>query len=817
MAATVLKSLLVGTALTTTHSLAHAADNEAVQETVVESADTTSTVATPTDAPQGIEEIVVTAQRRAESSQRAAIAVSVLAPEELVGVISPQQLTTLAPAVQFSAAGGIAPLLYVRGVGTFAVTPYSDPAVAVNYDGIYLARPTATVGMFYDLERVEVLKGPQGTLYGRNATGGALNILPASPRLEERSMAASVSVGNYEAVNAQAAVNLGIGDKVAVRLAGTTFRHDGYNTDGTNSERGSGARAQILFKPSPDLSIRVAGDYVDLGGTGGTGTLIARDDPRTGRTVPFGLGPDVGLYDPRSIAFLDATFVAASGNFYGAFSGPPKVDNKNYGLNTQIDANLGFADLSFVGGWRRGDINNAIASSGFFIRQRETDEQRSAELRLSGHIGQFDWLVGGYYFRDTIDSGYHVNNNYLQANQDFRQVTNSRAVFGRLTWNVSDRLRVSGAARRTWDERRFDGIQSQVLGVCQAASRVCPEIRRLPSGFTDLSAALASIGYVRPPGSPVYVDVQTGSRNSFYVPSQIPVNDTTSPSKTTFRAVVEFEPRPASLLYASVETGYRVGGFSFSTIKPEFAPETITAYTIGSKNRFLDNRLQVNLEGFIWRYKNQQVSHQTVGATGSVEFVTENIGESLNRGGEIEIVAKPLRNTTLNATLQYLDARNKTFVFDEPDPSIRAGLPAGTVPSINNCPRAVLPGTGYYRIDCSGQRPLRSPEWTVNLGIEQTIDLPGDYALVLSGNTHFQSSSVVMFERRAFSTLDAYWLSDVSASLQFPDQSFTVTGFVNNIENKRILGASSYNTFSGLTTGNYGPPRTIGIRLTADF
>jgi len=817
MAATMLKTLLAGTALTTAQLPAHAADPGSMEQSTVESADTTAAVAAPADTPEGIAEIVVSAQRRVENSQRAAIAVSVLSPKQLTGVTLPQQLTTLAPAVQFSAAGGIAPLLYVRGVGTFAVTPYSDPAVAVNYDGIYLARPTATVGMFYDLERVEVLKGPQGTLYGRNATGGALNILPALPKLNERAMAASVSAGNYGAVNAQAALNLGIGDKVALRLAGSTFRHDGYNSDGTNSERGSGARAQILIKPSPDLSIRVAGDYVDLGGTGGTGTLIARDDPRTGRTVPFGLGPDVGLYDPRSIAFLNAAFVAASGNVYGAFPGPPKVDNKNYGLNNQVDANLGFADLSFVGGWRRGDINNTIASSGYFIRQRETDEQQSAELRLSGHVGQIDWLLGGYYFRDTIDSGYYVNNNYLEANQVFRQVTNSRALFGRLTWNLSDRLRISGAARRTWDRRRFDGTQSQVLGVCQAASRVCPEIRRLPSDSTNIPAALASIGYVQPPGSPVYVDVQTGSRTSFYVPSQIPVNGTTSPSKSTFRAVIEFEPRSASLLYASVETGYRVGGFSFSSIKPAFAPETITAYTVGSKNRFLDNRLQVNLEGFIWRYKNQQVSHQTLGATGSVEFVTENIGESLNRGGEIEIMAKPLRNTVLNATVQYLDARNKTFVFDEPDPSIRAGLPAGTVPSINNCPRSVVPGTGYYRIDCSGQRALRSPEWTVNLGVQQTIDLPRDYALVLSGNTHFQSSSVVMFERRAFSTLDAYWFSDVSISLQFPKRNLTVTGFVNNIGNKRILGASYYNTFSGLTTGNYGPPRTIGVRLTVDF
>jgi iron complex outermembrane receptor protein len=816
-----LSALLAGTALMSTPGVARASESSQADQTATLSSTTAGQAegkaAAVAGENAGIADIVVTAQRRSESSQRAGIAISVLQPAALATVTSPQQLTALAPAVQISSAGGTQPIIYVRGVGTFAATPYADAAVAVNFDGTYLARPTSTSGLFYDLDRIEVLKGPQGTLYGRNATGGALNIIPTVPRIGERSMTASLSLGNYDAVNAQAAINLPIGENAAFRVAGLTYKHDGYNTDGTYSERGSGGRAQFLFKPSPDLSIRVAGDYFDLGGTGPTGNLIARDNLTTGRAEFLGLGPEVGLYDPRSIAVLNSTFVPASGNFYGAFPGPPFIDNQNYGVNTEVKANLGFADMTFVGGWRRGDVDNTLASGGFFISQRETDQQYSAELRLDGKVGTFDWLLGGYYFRDTIDSQYNINNNYLAANQSFQQATNSYAVFGRLNWNITDRLRLAGAVRQTWDRRKFDGIDNLAVGVCVSPAHFCPEIRRLPADASNLPATLASIGYIQPPGVPVYIDVLTGSQTSFYVPSQIRINDATTPSKTTYRVSAEFEPRDGSLLYASIETGYRVGGFSFSSLKPVFAPETITAYTVGSKNRFLDNRLQINVEGFVWRYEDQQISHQSLGATGGIEFVTENIGKSLNKGVELEIVAKPLSNTVLTADIQYLKARNKSFSFNEPDPSINAGFPAGTIPSVTNCPYTIASGTGNYRVDCSGLRALRSPKWTLNLGIQQTFDLAADYALIVNASTHYQSSSIVMFERRAFSVLNSYWMSDASVTLQFPQRQLSLTGFVSNIENKRVMGGSFYTNFSALTTGNFGPPRTYGARLALQF
>ena len=211
------------------------------------------------DAKGGLADIIVTAQRRAETAQRAAVAIDVVSPQELTraGVVTATMLNATVPALTVQQGGGANTTFFVRGVGNFTNNGYSDPAIAFNLDGIYLGRPTSTTGTFFDLERIEVLKGPQGTLYGRNATGGAINVIPAKPRLGERSLSVSGSFGNYDAIDAEAAANLPIGDNAAIRIAGKVVDRKGYNEDGTSDEVGQAVRAQLLIKPSPAVSIRL--------------------------------------------------------------------------------------------------------------------------------------------------------------------------------------------------------------------------------------------------------------------------------------------------------------------------------------------------------------------------------------------------------------------------------------------------------------------------------------------------------------------------------------------------------------------------------
>jgi iron complex outermembrane receptor protein len=769
----------------------------------------------------GLEEIIVTAQRVEETVQRAAIAISVLQPEALAAVISPSQLSNLVPALQFADATSTSPLLYVRGVGTFAGNPYTDSAVAVNYDGVYLGRPTSTRGLFYDLERIEVLKGPQGTLYGRNATGGALNVLPAQPVLGKTAFNGSLDVGNYDARNVQAAANFAVTDHSAVRIAGIYYEHGGYNTDGTYDDEGRGARAQYLIKPTDSLSVRLSADYFNVGGNGPSSVLKGRIDPVTRQTVPIDFDGEVGIYDERSVAILSSPLAFSAG--VGAPVGPvvsrPHRDNKYYGASIELQANLGWANLTVLPAWRKAEIDSMGLIGTALIVQDETAEQISGEFRLNGQVGALDWLAGAFLFQEDIDSQFSPNVSVFASSQTLDANNDSYAGFGRLTWHVTDTFRLTGAARYTQDEKSFNGVSFNAFATCTAPAvppsplHLCPNVRRLPANTLDLPAALASIGYVQPPGVPVFIDA-LGTSNVIWVPAVIPVNQTIKPDKVTYRAAVEFDVREESLLYASFETGYRSGGFSFSTITPSYDPETIDAFTLGAKNRFLDGRVQLNVEAFYWKYKDQQLAHTAVGVGGGLEFVTENIGQSTNQGVEIELLARPVRNTILRADVQYLDAKNDDFVYRDVDQGVLAGLPPGVVRPDTTCPATSDPATGAYRIDCSDLRALRSPEWTLNLGLQQTIPLNGEYQLVLEGNGHYQTKMITMFERRALGTTPNYWITDAAVSFAPQDDRWGVSLYVNNIGDERVDLSAGFSALGGnLTTGNYTAPRTYGARF----
>ena len=233
--------------------------------------DVASPSATPADQ---LQDIVVTAQRKSENLQHAAVAVSAVTGDTITnaGVTTPQALTTLVPALTVGSAGGSNTTFFIRGVGNFSVNGYTDPAVAFNYDGVYIGRQTSTSGVFYDLERVEVLKGPQGTLYGRNATAGAINVLPARPKLGELSGFVTASYGNYDAFNVQGAINLPVGEDGALRVAGSVVSHNGYESDGTADEKTQAFRVQLLGHLTPDLTVRVGFDYAHNGGRGPGGT-----------------------------------------------------------------------------------------------------------------------------------------------------------------------------------------------------------------------------------------------------------------------------------------------------------------------------------------------------------------------------------------------------------------------------------------------------------------------------------------------------------------------------------------------------------------
>ena len=511
---------------------------------------------------------------------------------------------------------------FLRGVGNFTVTPYADPAIAFNYDGVYIGRPANTSGLFYDLQRVEVLKGPQGTLYGRNATGGAINVIPETPKLGDNTGYITASGGNYGYYNVEAAANIPIGDDTAVRIAGNGFHHDGYLDDGTSDEKTRAARIQLLHKFSPDLSVRIGGDYENLTGTGGGGSTyegVYRFNPAAQQYtfVGSGLARSQGEFDTASQTYRSTVRALLSGRNFAPLADHPYSNRVFYGLNAEIDWDTPYGKLVVEPSYRHGAGASRTAVPGYTVDLNEDDEQSEVEARFLGkRVGIFDYTVGGLYYYETNDGNYSINQQALVVYQDFHQRTESYAVFGRATAHLTDTLRLVGGLRYTNDDKSFNGTSQRLLIACTLVTATGPNCPTAPLFSLVPNLAQQTIPY--PPVSGGATPIIIGGRFSGAVDSRgdVNVNARLPTDKVTYRAAVEYDLTPRSLLYFSYETGYRTGGFSLSTGYETYQPETTEAYTFGSKNRFFDNRLQVNLEAFRWLYNNQQVNHVGVDKAG---------------------------------------------------------------------------------------------------------------------------------------------------------------------------------------------------------
>jgi iron complex outermembrane receptor protein len=772
-----------------------------------------------------LEEVIVTAQRRSESAQHAAIPLSVIDGAALAnaGVTQVDRLNQLVPALSIepSSTGS---LIFIRGVGNFTLVATSDPAVAFNYDGVYVGRPTSTTGVFYDLDRVEVLKGPQGILYGRNATGGAINVLPAQPRLGEQSGYATVSYGNYKTIDAEGAVNIPVGDKFALRASATTSNHDGYFTDGTDDQKTWAVRLQAKAEFTPDLTVRVAGDYAHDGGFGNSVDYYGRYalNPRIPRSttpvpgtnyytfLPSGLSDDAGIYTAASQAYRQATPFGPYGRTLNAFGPFPYQDNSFYGVNADINLNTAVGTLTVIPAFRRAEPNYLAPAAAFAYKDLETDDQTSLETRFAGkRLGIFDYTVGGFYYDESIHERVSLSISNLGNYIDQRLGTKSYAGFGRLVANVTDQFRLVGGLRYTKDDKRFDysaiGAVVNCLAVNAFGAPNCPT-----APFVPLFDASAQLGFPFPAagGAPIIpVFTGPGPPNYLIIRSDTRINRDLSSNRLTYRGATEFDVTASSLLYASVESGYRSGGFSAAAGFETYQPEYITAYTIGSKNRFFDNRVQLNLEAFLWNYTNQQVNHVGLDINGRSANYTQNVGKSRIEGAEAEarILATP--TTLVSADLQYLDARQLEF-------SYLAG--PGTPPLTGCLVTYTAANASPYLINCAGQPSYNSPRWTLNLAGQQTIPL-GNYRLIAGIDTQYKTTRAIGFAYLPQQTAASDWVTNAQLAFGPSSERWSVAAYVQNIENNRVeVFNSTHPTANFLTVGTTAP-RTFGGRVSARF
>lgn len=758
-------------------------------------------------------EIIITAQRRTENVQKAALAVDVVSTDK-IGLLAANRasdLVTLVPALQIGESGQGQQSLYLRGVGTFSANSYSDPAVAFNVDGVAIGRPSSMSGVLYDLARVEVLKGPQGTLYGRNATGGAINVVPNAPHIGETSGFSSLTLGTYAEVHPEVALNVGVSDTSALRLAGTYLRHDGYQSDGTGDADNYAFRAQYLVKPSSDLSLRLSADYAHDGGHNAAGTTIGVINPFTGATTGSPLARDVGFKDPRFVQLLQGQYSFLSGRFLDGIPGTPKTDANYWGVLGELIWHTPIGTLTVLPAHREASLNDYTTAFGFGEIALEHDKQTSVEARLAGaDTGLIRYLVGAYYYKENIGSTYQYNQFALAPIQNLITGTESKAGFGRLTIAPTDTLRFTGGIRYTDDHKFFNGTSRILLDICTAPKTpipACPNAPLVPdaASFAELVSKLQLVPIVP---NTLYRSTLPGAATSIFRQINIPINQSANYSKITWHAGVEFDAASDSLLYASADTGYHAGGFAFALFKPTYDPEVLTAYSIGSKNRFFDNKLQANLELFYWKYANQQISHGAIDTPGNQVFITDNAGSSTIKGAEASLRYLLGRNTTLSVDVQYLEAKFDRFIYTTP-----AGGTNG--PPVTSCP-FVLTDATHYTVNCAGKTLQQTPKWAGNVGLRHVVHL-NDFTVTGDVTTRFQSSSSTGFELVPVEQQRAFIETNVSIAVTPVAGRWSATLFVNNIENSRPLGQAYLTTTSGIYGASVQPPRTGGVRLGYEF
>ncbi|MEG3181404.1 TonB-dependent receptor [Sphingomonas sp. LT1P40] len=740
--------------------------------------------AADSESADGLTDIVITAQRRSESLQRAAVAVTAVTGDDLAksGITETSNLGKLVPSLVVQPTGGTTSF-FLRGVGTNSQNSFSENAVAFNFNGVYVGRPTAPAGVFYDLERVEVVKGPQGTLYGRNATGGAINVLPKRPVLGQFRGEALFEYGNYDSKKGFLALNVPIGDTVALRVAGQVVDRDGYISDGYDDDKGEAVRASLLIEPSPLWSMTLVADYYRQHGKGSGAVLL----PSAAFAVPP-LEDRISVSDPRAHAAIRgyaATVFAPP--FCGGFGGfvtsgcvalagtDGFLDNKFYGVSATVVGDLGFGTLTVIPAWRRSDVNFRTYLPGFAGDFVDLAEQTSVEVRLASNDGQrLGYVLGAFYFGENqATENFFRQGNISTTRFTPRLNTESVAAFGQLTFNVTDALRLVGGGRYTREDKK--------------------QLTSTASGGLP--------GPIQPPLSAPF----TGSL-SF--------------EKFTWKAGVEFDAGPASLIYANVATGFKSGGF-FVAQPPNntFRPETLTAYTVGAKNRFFDNKLQLNFEAFYWDYRDQQITFVGGVPTGNGLFaqgsITVNAGKSRIYGAEFEARFAPSRNDLFNLNVQYLDGKYDSLQTSNFSPT---GAPVTT-----GCrtlgSRAANPGVNnarFYDIDCSGKPTVNSPKWAINVGYERTLELSGDLALIAGARANIESSRFMNSNYRPEERQDGFAMADAFLTLE-SQSGWSVTGFVNNITDEVVLARAGTRPILDFPVATLRPPRTYGVRVGFDF
>jgi iron complex outermembrane recepter protein len=757
-------------------------------------------LALPMFAQAQLEEVIVTAQKRAESLQDVPVSVSAISGDLIKegGITGIGDVAVQTPNFTMTQFNIGEPQYYIRGIGNSADSAGSDPAVATFVDEVYVGRAGGGSSDLFDLDRIEILRGPQGTLFGKNVVGGAISYHTARPTQEFEGKV-GVTVGNYDLTVLQGLVSGPLTDGLAGKLVfSKRDRDEGYvenvlDGEEYQDEDNLSVRGQLLWDATDDVQVLIGADY--------------SEDDQAGNCRNVG---SLTLNDPLGLAAVYVPVVAATtGNDIRKCASPAKAfqEREVKGLMARVDWDMGFATFTSLTAYRDMEYEHledlaglpaGITPFNLIDTVDEESDQVSQEFRLSSTgDGSLEWLVGAFYMQENVDRaesfiggfGFPLSSTpgvpLLDGDITFLQdaETTSYAAFGQLSWQFSDQWSLTVGARYSYDEKEitqglannedpaFDtALIAGALGVPNAVVEAvfAPQdavVLGIPAnGFGSLGAFFGS-----------------GDPSVFSFPYSVDADDDWS--EVTTSASLNWTYSDDGLLYLSFSEGYKSGAFAGQAAFPEAAivplePELATNYEVGIKSEFLDNRLRINASAFYTDYEDLQV-FQLVGS-----LLVSGNAEATSEGIELEVTGLLTDNWTVVANYAYLDAEYDEYILGSND---FAG---------NSLPRAAE--DSYF---------LRS-SYVVPMNSGAELDLVVSYAY--TGDFYFAPSA------QASSFEEGYGLLDASVNWRSASGAWDITAWGKNLDDEEYRLHMIIGNVAG-SVDVWGPPRTYGLTVNYAF
>jgi len=749
-----------------------------------------------------LDEIVVTARKVAESLQDVPVAVSALSADDLDArsVVQLKDIQNNAPNLTFFPSGIMgenAGQVYIRGVGQFDYFVTADPGVGIYVDGVYLGRSLGNVLDVIDVERIEVLRGPQGTLYGKNTIGGAINVITRRPE-DEFAGYLDLKIGEYDRINAKANMSLPLVPGVlAAKLAVGTRNADGFGKrplvgDEMGEDKANVVQAQLSWTPRENFQGLLSFDYSHVdsnlnvnhveqfsnGGLAGLHNLLA------GPLAPFHNVP-MGVTGDQYFSPNPFVSFGTGSNF---------MDIEVWGTSAVLDWDAGPVAVKSITAYRRLDQRLGIDPDGSpeeIIDEIDDIDQKqlSQELQFSGLLAQdrLKWVAGLYYMQEE-------------------SISDVIGLYGTYIFPALEQLPAPIIPLGPWPCPQPPGSPLPCLGGAGNPFNVIFDLpqHNYMTQDTDSYAAYAQ-------GSFAFNDRLSGtlglrythdekdfSIQSLRLRTPIPLlpytEQSNSWSDTSFRTGLDYRATDDVLLYFSVAEGFKSGGFNGRARNvgelEGYDPETILSYEIGMKSEWLDRRLRLNLAAFYSDYEDVQLTEQHLDpATGTQTIVTQNAGDAEIKGLELELEARPVAQLRLNAAVGYLDAK-----YTRISPSAAAtGL------------------TLQHEL-------IGSPEWTASAGVEYTFPVPERGDLSLRADYSYRAETHFQLLNEPSVAQPGYGLVNLRAAFTSAAGNWTLAAGLTNATDERYLasGVSVLDSL-GVSVGWYGRPREWYLQNTYRF